>query len=93
MIRKFLICGKQHLYLKQQSLEGYNELGKVIELAMPIREFWELETEIKEVNYLLSAGESNSEIAMSYRKALRICARYALREDDRTWLYANSKDR
>ena len=90
MIRKFLICGKQQLYIQQQVLDGYNEIGKVIELAMPIRDFWRLEEEIKEVNYLLSAGESNSEITSSYKKALRICAKYALREDDRQWLFTHA---
>ena len=93
MIRKFLICGKQQLYLQQQVIEGFSEIGKVIELQMPIREFWSLEEEIKEVNYLLSAGESTSEIVTTYKKALRACAQFATKEDDRLWLYHHGSDK
>ena len=93
MIRKYLICGKQQLHLQQQKLDGLNEVGKVIELTLPIRLFWKLEDEIKEVNYLLSAGESNSEVSSSYRKALRSCAQYATREEDRLWLYMHANEK
>ncbi|SMF46481.1 hypothetical protein [Pseudobacteriovorax antillogorgiicola] len=93
MIRKFLVCGKQQLYLQQQIIEGFSEIGKVIELQLPIRNFWDIEEDIKEVNYLLSAGESSSEIVTAYRKVLRSCAQYATKEDDRLWLYLHGSEK
>lgn len=93
MIRKFLVCGKQQLYLQQQVIEGFSEIGRVVELLLPIRDFWAVEEDIKEVNYLVSAGESNTEIVSAYKKALRSCAQFATREEDRVWLYANSKEK
>ncbi len=93
MIRKFLICGKQQLYLQNQVIEGFNEIGKVVELLLPIRNYWELESKIKEVNYMLSSGESNSEVVSSYRAAIKLGAPFALREEDRTWMIAYGKDK
>ncbi|MDQ3230989.1 MAG: hypothetical protein M3Q07_04140 [Pseudobdellovibrionaceae bacterium] len=92
MIRKFLICGKKQIYMQSKNIETYNEIGKVIELVMPVRDFWDLESLIKDVNYLLAAGEAQAEVATSYRKVLRRSARYAVREMDRTWLYGNKKE-
>lgn len=87
MIRKYLICGKKQIYLQSKNIDSYNEIGKVIELIMPVRDFWDLEKLIKDVNYLLAAGEAPAEVATSYRKVLRRSARFAVRELDRTWLY------
>ncbi|NRA67812.1 MAG: hypothetical protein HRU19_25250 [Pseudobacteriovorax sp.] len=92
MIRKFLICGKQQLYLQNQIIEGFNEIGKVIELMMPIRDFWELEDRIKEVNYLLSSGEPSNEVVTSYKSAVKYSAPFAVKEDDRNWMVGYGKE-
>lgn len=90
MIRKFFICGKQ-LYLQSKNLESYNDLGTVIELLLPIDEYWELEKEVKEVNYLVAAGENTAEVTSAYREALQRAARHAVKEKERVWLYEKSK--
>ncbi len=87
MIRKYLICGKKQIYLQSKNLDSYGEIGKVIELVLPVRDFWDLEQLVRDVNYFLAAGEAPAEVATSYRKVLRRSARYAVRELDRTWLY------
>lgn len=92
MIRKFLICGKKNLYLQSKIIESYAELGRVIELLMPIQDYWALNDEISEVNYLVAAGEGNVEVARSYKKVLSISSKFAVKEQDRLWLYATKKE-
>jgi hypothetical protein len=92
MIRKYLICGKKQIYLQSKNIESYNEIGKVIELVLPVRDFWDLEKLIRDVNYLLAAAEAPAEIYTSYRKVLRRSARFAVKELDRFWLYGQKKE-
>lgn len=87
MIRKYLICGKKQLYLQSKNIEVYQEVGRVVELLMPIKDFWQLEGLIKDVNYLIAAGEPQAEVVASYRKVLKGSARFAVKEMDRLWLY------
>lgn len=87
MIRKYLVCGKKQVYLQSKNVESYQEIGKVIELLMPIQDFWGIEGMVKEVNYLIASGEAQTEVVASYRKVLLKSARYAVKELDRVWLY------
>lgn len=91
MIRKYLICGKKQIYLQSKNVESYTDIGRVVELLMPVRDFWSLENLVKNVNYLMAAGEPANEIVTSYRKVLRHSARFAVRELDRSWLYGYKK--
>lgn len=87
MIRKFLVCGKKQVYLQSKNVESYQEIGKVIELLMPIQDYWNIENLIREVNYRLATGEAQTEVTESYRKVLLSSARFAVKEIDRVWLY------
>ncbi len=87
MIRKYLICGKKQVYLQSKNVESYQEIGKVIELLLPIDDYWVLESQIKDVNYLIASGEAQTEVTSSYRKVLLTSARFAVKEIDRVWLY------
>lgn len=93
MIRKFLVCGKQQLFLQNQLREGFGEIGRVIELIMPIREYWTLEGKVKEVNYLLSSGDSSPEVSSHYKSAVKFSISYALREEDRAWMINYAKEK
>lgn len=92
MIRKYLICGKEQIFLQSKNIDTYNELGKVIEVLYPIRDFWRIKSELDELEYLISSGEASTEIASAYRKILKSSARWAVNEEDRAWLYDRSKD-
>lgn len=92
MIRKYLVCGKKNLYLQSKVSESYGEIGRVIELLLPVHDFWALEDGIREVNYLLASSEAPVEVARNYKKILAISSKFAVKEQDRLWLYAAKKD-
>lgn len=92
MIRKYVICAKDHVYIQGKTTETISEIGRVVELILPIRELWNLEKEVKEIRYLSSNRESNVDFASTYKRLLRLIAPYAVREEDRLWLYEHSKD-
>lgn len=89
MIRKFFIVGKK-LYLQGKNMDGYSDLGHVIELSIPIETYWELEDLLKEIDYMRSAGASQAEIFERYREVFGVCAPYAIFEKERKWLYDRS---
>ncbi len=80
------------MYLQSKNIDGYNEIGKVIEVVYPIRTYWQVQQLVSELNYLVSSGEASSEIAAAYKKILKDSARYAVNEEDRAWLYDKGKD-
>lgn len=86
MIRKFFIIGKQ-LYLQSKSVESYNDLGTVIELYLPIEDFWKIEDMLKEANYLLANNISPGELLNFYKKVFLRASKFAVREKERNWLY------
>ena len=91
MIRKFFVVGKQ-LYLQSKNLEAYQDLGRVIELELPIESFWEMDKLIKKANYLKASGESTPEILDFYKKIFKLSSKFALYEKERHWLSERSKD-
>ncbi|MFW7382060.1 MAG: hypothetical protein ACOH5I_24860 [Oligoflexus sp.] len=92
MIRKYLICGNpSQVFLQSKNTDAYYELGRVIELIMPIREFWGLSEQIKTIHYMVSANESTTEVATAYKKLMKSSAPFAVREEDRVWLYDKGK--
>ena len=84
--------GKQ-LYLQSKNIEAYQELGKVIELSLPIQDFWKVETLIKEANFLKASGEPTPEVMDFYRKIFEFCTRFAVYEAERLWLYEQAKEK
>lgn len=67
-------------------------MGTVIELYMPLVKYWQIEKWIKKANYIASTGESSAEVLEVYKKVFRLCAEYAVREQERKWLYDKAKD-
>lgn len=90
MIRKFLICGKDQVFLQSKNTEGY-DLGRVIELVLPVREFWKIEEIVRKIHFLTSTFETNADIGIELKKLMKSCARYAVKEEDRIWLYEKVK--
>ncbi len=59
----------------------------MIELSMPLEEYWELEKDLKEANYLLASGEPTAEINTAYRRILQQSLKHAVKEKDRAWIH------
>ena len=62
-----------------------------MELLLPIDDWWKLDDELKNANYLIATGESTADVGSSYKRIYAICAQYAIREVERKWLYEKSK--
>jgi hypothetical protein len=86
MIKKFLIVGK-NLYLQTKQPKSYEELGTLVELKLPIEEYWSLRNEFEKLEYLEAAGEIRTEVSSQKRTVLKICSKWALSEKDRNWLF------
>ncbi|MBF0441188.1 MAG: hypothetical protein HQK54_04730 [Oligoflexales bacterium] len=78
--------------MQSKGLESYHELGKVIELFIPVDEYWKIQQLIAKANYLYSSGESAAEIKEVYKKVMSYCSQFAIREDERKWLNEKSAD-
>lgn len=91
MIRKYLVCGKKQIYLQSKNTEAYDDIGKVVELLLPINDFWNLEKEIGKINYLTASDAPNVDVGGQYKKILKLSASFAVMEADRQWLYEHKK--
>ena len=91
MIKKFLVVGKQ-VYLQTKRPELMNEQNTVIELLLPIEEYWKVESKLKHTNYLQASSEPQGEVVGSMRDLFKLCAPYAVLEKDRMWLYGRAGD-
>ena len=89
MIRKFFIVGKK-LYLQGKNLDGYQDLGHVIELIIPIQVYWDMRDGLREIDAMRASGCSQSEIYEKYKEVFKICAPFAIFEKERKWLYDRS---
>ena len=90
MIRKFLISGKQQLFLTSQEPEK-NSLRdglSACELILPLEVFWDIEKSLRELDYLRSAFEDQVKINLLHRKILDHLSKYAVLEKDRDQLRA-----
>lgn len=92
MIKKILVCNRQDIYLQSRPLDYASEIGKSIELLIPLRTFWELEKMIEAFVYLVSTGEDKAGIEQSYKSILKKCAPFAIKEVERQWLHEKSKN-
>lgn len=78
----------QNFYLaSQKPTEHLSDDEKIIELLMQIEDFWKVDALLKQIHYHITNGESISEIQSLYKKIFKICAKYAISEQDRKWLY------
>ncbi len=91
MIRKYLVCGKRQVFLQSKNSDAYADIGKVIELLMPVTEFWELEKEIGKINYLTASDAPSVDVGGQYKRILGLGAKFAVMEADRVWLYEHKK--
>ena len=73
--------------------DGEDGKQLVVELNLPIRLFWELETLLKDADYLVSAGEDQVVIADLQQAILAKTAPYAVHERDRVYLRDRLKGR
>ena len=91
MIRKYLICGKKQIYLQSKNSDAYPEIGKVVELLMPVTDFWNLERAIQKINYLTASDAPSVDVGGQYKKILGLSSGFAVVEADRQWLYVHKK--
>lgn len=87
MIRKYLLCGKKQLSLQGRNIEALGEMGRVVELLLPIKEFWAIESDIKRLDYLVATDSQAVDISTQYIKTLKRSLRYSVKAADREWLY------
>ena len=92
MIRKYLICGTPNqVFLQSKNTDAYFEVGRVVEIILPIRDFWSLSSQIKNIHYMVASNESKTEVASAYKKLMKTSAPFAVKEEDRLWLYERGK--
>ncbi len=91
MIRKYLICGKKQIYVQSKNSDAYNDIGKVVELLMPITDYWTLEQAIHKINYLTASDAPAVDIGGQYKEILSLSSSFAVVEADRMWLYEHKK--
>jgi hypothetical protein len=92
VIKKILVCNRHDIYLQSRPLDYSSELGKAIELLIPLRTFWDIEKMIEAFVYLVSTGEDKVGIEQSYKSILKACGPFAIKEVDRQWLHEKSKN-
>lgn len=86
-----MICSQKELYLQTKLGDRASDIGKVVELLLPIRKYWELKEKIQQSLYHLDNDEDESEFIKIKKSVLKACTPYAKSEDDRKWLYEISK--
>lgn len=91
MIRKYLVCGKRNVFLQSKNSESHNEIGKVVELLLPITEFWALENEIRKMNYLTASDAPSVDVSGQYKRILKASYSFVVIEADRQWIYERKK--
>ncbi len=91
MIRKFLVCGKRQVFIQNKNNEAHAEIGKVIELLMPINDYWVLENEVKKINYLTASDAPSVDVSSQYKRILKVSHNFAVAEADRHWMYEHKK--
>lgn len=77
--------GKQ-LFFASQAPDPHLELGRVIELKMPIEVFWEAEKVLKKVTYLSASGEPLTEINVEVNRLYQLLAPFCVDEANRIWM-------
>lgn len=91
MIRKYLVCGKRQVYLQSKNHESHATVGKVIELLLPINDFWVLEKEVQKINYLTASDAPSVDVSGQYKKILGASYSFAIIEEDRKWIHEHKK--
>jgi hypothetical protein len=91
MIRKYLICGKRQVFLQSKNSESHAEVGKVIELLLPIDNFWALEDEVKKINYLTASDAPSVDVNGQLKRIFKASYSFAVLEADRQWIHERKK--
>ncbi len=89
MIRKYLVCSK-HLFLSSTKHDEPGNKVPIVELLLPIKEFWEVEELMKAVDYLVASNEDPILVNEAVQKIFKKVAPYAVNEKDRTLLYGKA---
>lgn len=72
--------------MSSKKLEDTGIEGVTVELLLPIDIWWDVDRLLKEMDYLTSANEDAVLIREVYQKILKMAAKYAVNEKDRTLL-------
>jgi hypothetical protein len=90
VIRKYLFCGKQVFLSSKAHDFGDITNVTVCELLLPIKVFWNIEKQLKKLDYMVSANSDQIHIGEEQKKVFRECARYTINEKDRIFLNERS---
>ncbi|MES2743852.1 MAG: hypothetical protein V4655_00435 [Bdellovibrionota bacterium] len=91
MIRKYLVCGKRQVFLQSKNSEAHADIGKVVELLLPINDFWKLENEIRKINYLTASDAPGVDVSGQLKKIFKASYNFAVIEADRQWIHERKK--
>jgi hypothetical protein len=89
LIRKYLICSR-HLFLSSAKHDEPGNKVPIVELLLPIKDFWELEELMKSMDYLIASNEDPILVNETVQKIFKKVAPYAVNEKDRIFLYAKA---
>ncbi|MEZ4741645.1 MAG: hypothetical protein R3B45_04235 [Bdellovibrionota bacterium] len=66
---------------------------KVIEIEIPIRDYWQSQDLLKHADFLVANSENIAEVREVYRRFFKLVAPYAISEKDKIWLYERAKSK
>ncbi len=74
------------MYFATQRPEAREEGVQVVELEMPIDDYWKALDIINEITFLQASGEPPSELSTRLKQVFKLSAPHAVFEKHRTWL-------
>jgi len=89
LIRKYLVCSR-HLVLSSSRHDEPGSKVPIVELLLPIKEFWEVEELMKFIDYLVASNEDPILVNETMQKIFKKVAPYAVNEKDRTFLHGKA---
>ena len=80
------------MYLRSANNDTPQEGEVIIEVNMPLADYWKLSEHVKELAYLRASGEPSGDVTEVIQKIFKICRKFAAREKDRVWLSGKVKN-
>lgn len=90
MIKKFLYIHGSRVHLSSSFIEDEQKSQLILELALPIQAYWEIQEQLRLADFLSSvhsADVSQTEISDIHNRVLRLSAPHAANEADRELIY------
>lgn len=91
MIRKFLVCSSNYVFLSAVRQDLDNEHHYIADILMPVEIYWDAKNLLQKADYLLANGAQQVEIKEIYKMVFKKLSPYASFEKDRHWLIHKAK--